>query len=101
MRWRHNTSFDVLLPLEVVEHVDNLQAFVRQAASHLKPGGLLLASTINRTPLGFLTAIVGAEYIFRVLPQGSHRWKQFVRPGELARAAQDCGLVQQDLSGMG
>lgn len=64
-------AFDVLLLLEVVEHVDNLQTFVRQAARHLKPGGLLLISTINRTPRSFVTAIVGAEYIFRVLPRGT------------------------------
>lgn len=93
--------FDVLLLLEVVEHVDNLQAFLRQAASRLKPGGLLLMSTINRTPRSFLTAIVGAEYIFRVLPRGTHRWAQFVRPVELEQAALACGLVQHDLRGMG
>jgi 2-polyprenyl-6-hydroxyphenyl methylase/3-demethylubiquinone-9 3-methyltransferase len=93
-------AFDVLLLLEVVEHVDNLQTFVRQAAKHLKPGGLLLISTINRTPRSFVTAIVGAEYIFRVLPRGTHRWPQFVRPDELDRAAAACGLAQQDLRGM-
>ncbi|MBC7734557.1 MAG: bifunctional 2-polyprenyl-6-hydroxyphenol methylase/3-demethylubiquinol 3-O-methyltransferase UbiG [Bacteriovorax sp.] len=92
--------FDVLLLLEVVEHVDNVQAFMREAARHLKPGGLLLASTINRTPRSFLTAIVGAEYIARVLPRGTHRWAQFVRPDELEQAALACGLVQHDLRGM-
>ena len=65
---RDDERFDVLLLLEVVEHVDKLQAFMLEAASHLKPGGLLLVSTINRTPRSFVTAIVGAEYIFRVLP---------------------------------
>lgn len=92
--------FDVLLLLEVVEHVDNLRAFVREAARHLKPGGLLLISTINRTPRSFLTAIVAAEYIVRLLPRGTHRWAQFVRPDELERAALACGLVQLDLRGM-
>ena len=92
--------FDVLLLLEVVEHVDNLQTLVLQAASHLKPGGLLLISTINRTPRSFVTAIVGAEYIFRVLPQGTHRWAQFVRPAELQQAAVAGGLTQHDLRGM-
>jgi 2-polyprenyl-6-hydroxyphenyl methylase/3-demethylubiquinone-9 3-methyltransferase len=94
-------SFDVILLLEVVEHVANLQAFVQRAARHLKPGGLLLVSTINRTARSFATAIVGAEYIFRVLPRGTHRWAQFVRPGELERAAAACGLAQHDLRGMG
>jgi 2-polyprenyl-6-hydroxyphenyl methylase/3-demethylubiquinone-9 3-methyltransferase len=97
---RDEEAFDVLLLLEVVEHVDDLQAFVRQATRHLKPGGLLLASTINRTPLSFVTAIVGAEYLFRVLPRGTHRWAQFVRPAELQQAALACGLVQHDLRGM-
>jgi 2-polyprenyl-6-hydroxyphenyl methylase/3-demethylubiquinone-9 3-methyltransferase len=97
---RDDDSFDVLLLLEVVEHVDNLQAFVRQAASHLKPGGLLLVSTINRTPQSFVTAIVGAEYVFRVLPRGTHHWAQLVRPAELEQAAAACGLAQLDLRGM-
>lgn len=98
---RDDEYFDVILLLEVVEHVDNLQAFVRDAASHLKPGGLLLISTINRTPSSFVTAIAGAEYIFRVLPRGTHRWAKFVRPVELAQAAVACGLTQLDQRGMG
>ena len=98
---RDGESFDVLLLLEVVEHVDDLQTFVRQAARHLKPGGLLLVSTINRTARSFVTAIAGAEYIFRVLPRGTHRWAQFVRPDELEHAAAACGLAQHDLRGMG
>jgi len=97
---RDDDAFDVLLLLEVVEHVDNLQAFVREAARHLKPGGLLLVSTINRSARSFLTAIVGAEYIFRVLPRGTHRWTQFVRPDELEQAALACGLQQHDRRGM-
>ncbi len=98
---RDDELFDVLLLLEVVEHVDNLQAFVQQAARHLKPGGLLLVSTINRTARSFVTAIVGAEIIFRLLPRGTHRWAQLVRPDELEQAASACGLVQHDIRGMG
>jgi len=97
---RDGEAFDVLLLLEVVEHVDHLQAFLHQAATHLRPGGLLLVSTINRTTRSFVIAIVGAEFIFRVLPRGTHRWAQFVRPRELELAAQACGLVQHDLRGM-
>lgn len=93
-------TFDVLLLLEVVEHVDNLQVFVREAARHLKPGGLLLASTINRTARSFVTAIVGAEYLLRVLPRGTHQWSRLVRPGELESAASACGLERRDLRGM-
>lgn len=94
-------SFDVLLLLEVVEHVDDVPAFVRDAVAHLKPGGLLLISTINRTPRSFVTAIVGAEYVLRVLPRGTHHWTQFVRPEELNRAAAACGVLQHDVRGMG
>ena len=92
--------FDVLLLLEVVEHVDDMPAFVRDAAAHLAPGGLLLASTINRTLPSFLAAIVGAEWVFRVLPRGTHRWAQFVRPEELTQAAMACGLAPGDSRGM-
>jgi 2-polyprenyl-6-hydroxyphenyl methylase/3-demethylubiquinone-9 3-methyltransferase len=93
-------SFDVLLLLEVVEHVDDVPAFVRDAAAHLAPGGLLLASTINRTLRSWLAAIVGAELVFRVLPRGTHRWSQFVRPAELAHAATACRLTEVERRGM-
>ena len=93
-------SFDVLLLLEVVEHVDDVPAFVRDAVAHLAPGGLLLASTINRTLRSHLAAIVGAEVVFRVLPRGTHRWSQFVRPEELEQAAAACGLAQGERRGM-
>ena len=98
---RDNDAFDVLLLLEVVEHVDQLQTFISAASSKLKPGGLLLVSTINRTARSWLTAIVGAEHIFRVLPQGTHRWAQLVRPAELDQAARACGLQPHDRRGMG
>jgi 2-polyprenyl-6-hydroxyphenyl methylase / 3-demethylubiquinone-9 3-methyltransferase len=93
-------SFDVLLLLEVVEHVDDVPAFMRDAVAHLAPGGLLLASTINRTLRSYLAAIVGAEVVFRVLPRGTHRWAQFVRPEELEQAAAACGLAPGERRGM-
>jgi 2-polyprenyl-6-hydroxyphenyl methylase/3-demethylubiquinone-9 3-methyltransferase len=97
---RDGESFDVVLLLEVVEHVDDVLAFVRDAVAHLAPGGLLLASTINRTLRSWLAAIVGAEIVFRVLPRGTHRWSQFVRPEELAQAAAACGLAPGERRGM-
>ena len=97
---RAGESFDVLLLLEVVEHVDDVPAFVRDAVAHLAPGGLLLASTINRTLRSYLAAIVGAEVVFRVLPRGTHRWSQFVRPEELEQAASACGLAYGERRGM-
>lgn len=93
-------TFNVLLLLEVVEHVDDVQAFVSDAAAHLARGGLLLASTINRTQRSDLAAIVGAERVFRVLPWGTHRWAQFVRPEELEPAAAACGLNPVEYRGM-
>ncbi len=98
--FRDGESFDVLLLLEVVEHVDDVQAFVRDTVAHLAPGGMLLVSTINRTLRSYLAAIVGAEVVFRVLPRGTHQWAQFVRPEELEQAAAACGLAPGERRGM-
>ena len=93
--------FDVLLLLEVVEHVDDVPAFVREAVAHLAPGGLLLASTINRTLLrSYRAEVVGAEMVFWVLPRGTHHWAQFVQPEELEQAAAACGLAAGERLGM-
>jgi 2-polyprenyl-6-hydroxyphenyl methylase/3-demethylubiquinone-9 3-methyltransferase len=92
--------FDLVLLLEVVEHVDDAAALVAKAARHVAPGGLLVASTIDRTLQSFALAIVGAEYVFRVLPRGTHRWSKFVRPSELQIAVQRSGLSLLDLRGM-
>jgi 2-polyprenyl-6-hydroxyphenyl methylase/3-demethylubiquinone-9 3-methyltransferase len=93
-------TFDVVCLLEVVEHVEDVQAFVRDVARRVAPGGLLFASTIDRTLKSFVFAIVGAEYVLRVLPRGTHQWGRFVRPLELAAAAAAEGLLQSDLRGM-
>ncbi len=93
-------QFDLLLLLEVVEHVQDVPAFVHSALAHLAPGGLVLASTINRTWRSYLLAIVGAEWLLRLLPLGTHRWRQFVTPAELAQAMAGAGLCQQDITGL-
>ena len=93
-------QFDVVLALEVVEHVSDVAAFVKTAANSVAPGGLLFASTLDRTWKSYLFAIVGAEYVLRVLPRGTHQWKQFVRPAELADVVGRSGLQQFDLRGM-
>jgi len=84
--------FDVVTAMEVVEHVAEPRRFVAEAASLLKPGGLFLASTLNRTLKSFALAIIGAEYVLGWLEPGTHRWEQFVTPEELALAARQAGL---------
>jgi 2-polyprenyl-6-hydroxyphenyl methylase/3-demethylubiquinone-9 3-methyltransferase len=97
---RPEETFDVVLALEVVEHVADVSDFVGTIARRVAPGGLLLASTIDRTWKSFAFAIVGAEYLLRVLPPGTHQWRRFVRPAELAAAAGRAGLQEIDLRGM-
>jgi 2-polyprenyl-6-hydroxyphenyl methylase/3-demethylubiquinone-9 3-methyltransferase len=78
--------FDLMLAMEVVEHVADLALFVQRCAEMVKPGGLLIGATINRTLKSFALAIVGAEYVLRWLPRGTHRWDKFVTPNELEAA---------------
>lgn len=92
-------TFDVVLAMEVVEHVPDLDAFVAEVVAHLKPDGFFIAATINRTPKSFVLAIVGAEYILRWLPRGTHDWSKFVRPSELGRALRAAGLQIRDVRG--
>lgn len=84
--------FDVVLAMEVVEHVADVDLFVATCASMVKPGGLMILATINRTLKSFALAIVGAEYVLRWVPRGTHRWDKFVTPSELERAVEACGL---------
>jgi 2-polyprenyl-6-hydroxyphenyl methylase / 3-demethylubiquinone-9 3-methyltransferase len=84
--------FDVVLAMEVVEHVTDVDAFVAVCASMVKPGGLMIAATLNRTLKSFALAIVGAEYVLRWLPRGTHQWDKFVTPHELETALENAGL---------
>ena len=86
--------------MEVIEHAADPKHFVAVAASLVKPGGLFLASTLNRTLKSFALAIVGAEYVLRWLEPGTHRWEQFVTPLELTGFARAAGLKRQSLRGM-
>ena len=85
-------SFDVVLAMEVVEHVTDVDLFVSRCAEMVKPGGLMFAATLNRTLKSFALAIVGAEYILRWLPRGTHQWDKFVTPNELEIAFAQGGL---------
>ncbi len=91
--------FDAVVCLEVVEHVAHLADFVKSCAEVVRPGGILVASTLARTPQSFAMAIVGAEYLLRWLPRGTHDWRKFVNPVELDAAFIVAGLETADVSG--
>jgi len=93
-------QFDAVIALEVVEHVPDVRAFIGVCASVLRPGGMMLLSTINRTAKAFALAIVGAEYVLRWLPRGTHQWDRFVTPDELADALRASGLRVVDTRGL-
>ena len=84
--------FDIVLAMEVVEHVADVTLFVKRCAEMVKPGGMMIAATINRTVKSFAFAIVGAEYVLRWLPRGTHQWDKFVTPDELEIAMERAGL---------
>src|SRR5215467_6529377 len=92
--------FDVVLAMEVVEHVADVNVFVETCAAMVKPGGLMIAATLNRTLKSFAFAIVGAEYVLRWLPRGTHQWDKFVTPDELDIAMAQAGLEVSDETGV-
>ncbi len=107
--YRHTTAealaeageqFDVVLNMEVVEHVADPLAYLTACQRLLKPGGLMVASTINRNPKSFMVAIVGAEHVMRWLPKGTHEWSKFITPDELADLITKAGLNEVDRKGM-
>jgi len=94
-------GFDVVCCMELIEHVPDPEALVSDLAAMLKPGGRLFMSTLNRTPAAFGAAIVGAEYVMRMLPKGTHHYAQFLKPSELGRMLRHAGLELEDVSGLG
>jgi 2-polyprenyl-6-hydroxyphenyl methylase/3-demethylubiquinone-9 3-methyltransferase len=93
-------AFDVVTCMEMLEHVPDPAASVAALAALAKPGGTVIVSTLNRNPLAFAVAIVGAEYLARVLPRGTHEYSKFIRPSELARWGRKAGLELRDLTGI-
>lgn len=93
-------TFDIVLSLEVVEHVADVDLFLDSCAALVRDGGAMTLATLNRTPKAFLFGIVGAEYVMRWLPRGTHDWKKFVRPSELARGLRRNGIDVADISGL-
>lgn len=93
-------SLDVITCMEMLEHVPDPGAIIDACARLLKPGGRLFLSTLNRTPAAFALAIVGAEYIARLLPTGTHHYQDFIKPAELAGWLRQAGLQLEDVSGI-
>jgi len=91
--------FDIVLNMEVVEHVSDPQAYTNACQKLLKPGGLMICSTINRNPKSFIFAIFGAEYVMRWLPKGTHEWAKFIKPDELYDLIRNAGLQPVDRQG--
>src|SRR5690606_12961172 len=91
-------SFDVVTCMEMLEHVPDPGSIVRACATLVKPGGWVFFSTLNRNPKSFLFAIVGAEYLLRMLPKGTHSYENFIKPSELAAAVRHAGLSTTKLS---
>ncbi len=108
IEYRHTTAedlaaagekFDVVLNMEVVEHVADPQAYLTACRELLKPGGLMLCSTINRNPKSYMVAIIGAEHVMRWLPKGTHDWSKFITPDELAALIESAALTLVDRKG--
>ncbi|GAB2518297.1 bifunctional 2-polyprenyl-6-hydroxyphenol methylase/3-demethylubiquinol 3-O-methyltransferase UbiG [Microbulbifer agarilyticus] len=93
-------SFDIVTCLEMLEHVPDPASVIRACAKLVKPGGHVFFSTINRTPKGWLFAVVGAEYVLRLLPKGTHEYAKFIRPSELGRWVREADLQARDITGM-
>jgi 2-polyprenyl-6-hydroxyphenyl methylase / 3-demethylubiquinone-9 3-methyltransferase len=93
-------DFDLVTCMEMLEHVPDPAAALRALAALARPGGTVIVSTLNRNPRAFALAIVGAEYIARMLPRGTHEYMKFIRPSELARWGRESGLALKDLSGI-
>lgn len=97
---QHAGQFDVVTCMEMLEHVPDPASIVQACSQMVKPGGWVFFSTLNRNPKSFLFAIVGAEYVLRLLPKGTHSYEKFIKPSELSRAVRQSGLTIMQMAGM-
>ena len=95
-----NKKYDVILNLEIIEHVEDIKLFLKSCSNLINDNGIMFIATINRTFTSYVKAIVGAEYILRWLPIGTHNWQKFVKPEELEKELVLNGLMITNLSGM-
>ena len=93
-------AYDAVTCMEMLEHVPDPASVIAACATLLRPGGRLFVSTLNRTPAAFALAIVGAEYVMRMLPRGTHQYRDFIRPSELGAWLREAGLLLEDVSGL-
>jgi len=97
---KEEASFDVVVCMELLEHVPDPASLIQACAALVKPGGKLFFSTLNRNPKAYMLAVLGAEYILRLLPKGTHDYEKFIRPSELDQFCRNAGLTSLSLSGM-
>ena len=95
-----DTKFDVILNMEIIEHVEDVSFFLKACTKLLKKNGIMFIATLNKTLKSYLFGIIGAEYILRWLPIGTHEWEKFIRPEDLENITKTCDLTLDDLSGM-
>lgn len=93
-------KYDVVLALEIIEHVAEPQEFINQCAKILKPGGLIIFSTLNRTPKSYALGIIAAEHLLRWVPKSTHDWQKFIKPSEFVKMARSSGLEAYDITGL-
>jgi len=98
--FKTDKKFDVILNMEIIEHVEDISFFLKSCTKLLKKNGIMFVATLNKTLKSYLFAIVGAEYVLRWLPIGTHEWEKFVRPEDLVNITKACNLTLDDLSGV-
>ncbi len=97
---KEKEKFDIILNLEIVEHVENLDLYLQSCYNLLKKNGLMFTATINRTFTSYIKAIIGAEYVLRWLPIGTHDWNKFIKPEELQKMLNEKNFITNDVSGL-
>ena len=98
--FKTDNKFDVILNMEIIEHVDDVDFFLKSCSKLLKKNGIMFVATLNKTLKSYLFAIIGAEYVLRWLPIGTHEWEKFIKPEELINMTKKCNLTLNDLKGV-